>query len=369
MKNLRLGACALGLFTLLGCGQEIQPGNTPAEAPVVRGIRLLTVKTSELPSSQVFVGTLESPDRGLVASRIDGRVAHIAVKEGDEVRAGQLLLSLSDTTAPDQSKAAASALAEARGGLDAARARLDLAEKTHARYLALFAKEAVTAQEMDRVSAERQMALKGVEAAQAAAGRVSSLRDAAAVAAGYTRVSAPYDGTVVRRQVQEGSTVMPGTPLFVLDKKGELQVRAQFPEALIGKVAVGDVYALEVPSLDKKLSARVSDVLASADAVSRSFEVKLVPSEQQGLVSGLFVRLNSSAALGSPALLIPAAALLERGQLQGVYVVRDGLLHFRLVKTGRLHGEQIEILSGLNPGETIVTGGLEQAVAGARVEG
>lgn len=363
-----LSTVLLGSLFLTACSQEIQPGNTAREAPLARGLTLLTLSASQIAGGETFVGSVEAPERGRVAARIDGRVGRFEVQEGERVKAGALLLTLVDTTAGDQSRAAAAGVAEAQGTLAAARARLDLADKTLGRYRQLFAKEAVTPLEMDRVSAEQAMAANGLAAAEATVQRLSAQRAAATTAAGYTQVTAPYDAVLVRKEVQEGSTVMPGMPLLLLDRQGAWRVRAQLPEALTGKVAVGDGFRVELPALGKTLVATVAEVLPAADAQSRSFEVKLDLAEQAGLSAGLFARVAASGSQKS-ALMIPTTALLERGQLSGVYVVEAGVLHFRLVKTGVRSGEQIEILSGLAAGETIVTGGLEQAASGARVEG
>lgn len=357
--------CAL---LLTGCGQEIPPGNTQPQTPVVRGLTLLTLAASQIPGNDSFVGSVEAPQRGQIAARIDGRIGRIAVRAGDRVKAGALLLTLVETTAGDQARAAAAGVVEARGGLAAARARLELADRTLERYRRLFAKEAVTPLEMDRVSTEQALAAHGLAAAEAALQRLGAERAAAATAAGYSQVTAPYDGLVVAKLVEEGSTVMPGAPLLVLDRQGPWQVRAQLPEAYIGQVAIGDGFTVELPALGKTLAATVAEVRPAADSVSRSFEIKLDLAEQAGLSAGLFARV-AAASNQKSALLVPAAAVLERGQLSGVYVVKEGILHFRLVKTGVRSGDQVEILSGLAAGETIVVGGFEQAVSGARVEG
>jgi multidrug efflux pump subunit AcrA (membrane-fusion protein) len=86
------------------------------------------------------------------------------------------------------------------------------------------------------------------------------------------------------------------------------------------------------------------------------------------LAAGLYARVNVPGE-ARPMLLVPAAAVVYRGQLTGIYVVEEKILHYRLVKTGRTQGARVEILSGLNPGETIVTGGTVRARTGARVGG
>jgi RND family efflux transporter MFP subunit len=240
---------------LAACGRDIEPGETPAQRPVIRGLSLTTVVVATLPGTEMYVGTVESPDRGVLAARIDGRVGRIAVREGDLVQAGQLLLTIEGNPASHR-------LAEAEGVRKAAAARLELAEQTAGRYRQLFAKEAVTPQEMDRISAELEMARQHQHSAAAA---VETARTALA----YTRVTAPYAARLVRREVEEGTTVMPGTPLLALDRQGEWRVRARLPEALLGRVGAGDAVSVEIPAAGKTVSGKVAEILPAADSFRR----------------------------------------------------------------------------------------------------
>lgn len=338
---------------LAACGRDIEPGETSAQRPVIRGLALTTVAATTLPEAVTYVGTVESPDRGVLAARIDGRVGRIAVREGDLVRPGQLLLTIEGNPAPHR-------LSEAEGAHRAAAARLELAEQTAGRYRQLFVKEAVTPQEMDRVGAELEMARQQLRSAAAA---VETARTALA----YTRVTAPYDARLVRREVEEGTTVQPGTPLLVLDRQGEWRVRARLPEALLGRVAAGDAVSVEIPAAGRTLSGKVAEVLPAADPQSRAFEAKVAIVDGSGLGAGMYARVGLAGG-ARPALLVPAAAIVQRGQLSGLYVVEEGALRFRLVRTGRRLDDRVEILSGLAEGATIVAAGTEKAQHGARVE-
>ena len=112
------------------------------------------------PAGESFVGTVESSARGILAARIDGQVTQILVKEGDAVKAGQLLLVLGDNLAGDQLRQAEAGLAQAQEGAATAQAQLTLAEKTYARYRQLFEKQAITPQEMDQMTANLEVAKK-----------------------------------------------------------------------------------------------------------------------------------------------------------------------------------------------------------------
>jgi RND family efflux transporter MFP subunit len=347
-----LAACSLAL-ALTACS-DIEPGRSNDVAPLIAGLTVQVIGTSQLAAIQSYVGTVESPDRALIAARIDGRVSRIVVREGDRVGAGALLLSIEGNVAADR-------LTEAIGMRESAAARLRLSEQTYARYQQLRQAEAVTPQEMDRVAAEFEQAREGLKAAEAAVGQ-------ARTAVSFTQVTAPYAARVVRREVEVGSTVLPGTPLLVLDRLGGWQVRIDVPEAEVAGFAVGDALGVEIPSLNRSFPGRVAEIYPAADPGSRSFQLKVDLPADAPLSAGLFARVGRSAAT-SATLLVPKAAIVLRGQLTGLYVVEEGVLHFRLVKIGRTVSDRVEILSGLNAGESVVTGGVERARGGARVGG
>lgn len=359
--------CSLLLLLLSACGQKIEPGETPGQAPLVKGLTFTKVSESDLPGSETFVGTVESSARGVLAARIDGQVTKILVQEGDMVQAGQLLLVLGDNPAGDQLRQAQAGLARAREGEATAQAQLTLAEKTYARYRQLFAKEAITPQEMDQMTANLDVARKGTRAAQAAVSQAAAGLAAAGVASGYSQVKAPFTGQVVGKQVDVGSTVMPGQPLLTLDRQGIWQVRAAIPESFAGRVTVNAPLTVEIPALGKTVQGTVAEVQPAADPQSRSFQVKVNLPPLEGIAAGFFARVLF-AENGSRAILIPASALVTRGQLHAVFVREGQTLHLRLVRPGRQVGKQREILAGLAAGETIVTAGAERAINGARVE-
>ena len=353
MKTLTWILSLLLLLLLAACGSDIDPGRTSAEPPVVEGLGIETLSSEALAGTQYFIGTVESLDRATLIARIDGRVGSLKVKAGDHVAAGALLLTIADTPTGSQ-------LTGAESARQAAAARLHLAEQTLARFEKLKAGEAVTLQEFDRVASEAEQARGELKAAEA---RVEQARTVAA----HARVIAPYAAQVASTLVETGATVMSGTPLLVLDRAGGWQVRLSCPETLAGRIQPGTILNIEVPALMRTFVASVTEVEPAVDPVSRSFQVKAALPDDPQLAAGFFARAAYVSGT-TDTLLIPAVAVVTRGQLTGVYMVEDGILRWRLVKTGRLIGDRLEVLAGLALGEKVVVSGIDKAVSGARVE-
>lgn len=352
---------------LAGCGEKIEPGRSEQGPAEKIAITLLTLQAVKETSSETFVGSVESLDRALIVSRSSGIVAQLAVREGDPVKNGQLLVTISDDPAADQLRIAEAAVTSAKNQQATAQAHLRLAEQTMQRYEQLWIKQALTAQEYDQVKADlevarQQTAVTDAEVERAMAGRAAAQRQSQ-----FSRVTAPFSGRIASLQTKPGSTVLPGTPLLTMDSSGNRQARIKIPERLRNSLSVGTPLQIEIPSLQRTFVSQVERIQPGSESQSRSFEVLLSLPESQDLPSGVFVRAGL-AAQAEDVLLIPAAAVSTRGQLTGVFLERNGILHFRLVRLGRKFGEQWEVLSGLQSGDRIVSENVNRATDGAQVE-
>jgi RND family efflux transporter MFP subunit len=342
------------LLTITACGERIEPGQTADQPAAVSGLATTLVEPVPVPARYALPGTLESTDRGLLSARISGQVARILVDKGQVVKAGETLLTLSGETASSDLHSATAAMTAAERHLAEAETSLELAEATYARFLKLRDARAVTPYEFDQVKAER-------DASRAQ-------RSSARTMADQATVRAPYAATVAEILVDAGSTVQPGSPLLHLDRSGPLLVRVALPESLATRHQLGDHFQVELPALDKELTGTLAELLPTADPGSRTITAWLSLPEDPALKNGLFARVLLPEGAGMTTLMIPLQAVITRGQLTGVYVVENDILHYRLVRTGTVHGEQVEILSGVQAGEEIVAGELARARHGARLE-
>jgi RND family efflux transporter MFP subunit len=182
----------------------------------------------------------------------------------------------------------------------------------------------------------------------------------------YAKLAAPFSGVVITRTVEPGNLATPGAPLLTIEQDGLYRLEASVDESKLANVRVGQAVEA-VLETDRKLSARVSEIVPSVDAASRSYIVKLdLPATPQ-LRTGMFGRAIFPLGM-QKVVAVPLAALMERGQLQSVFVVEDGVAHTRLVTTGRRTGNAVEVLSGLTAGEKVVLPAPVGLQDGARVE-
>lgn len=357
---------AFAVFAISGCGGD-RTGSGEKEKPViVTGVSTEKVAAVAIPEGMEAVGTVKARNAAIIASRIPGTVTGVFVTEGQRVGRGKILVTLEAAESTAQAAAAYASVEEAERGLEESRARRRLADATFERYHNLFREEAVTRQELDNRRADRDVAAQVVARSEA---RVAAARQAARAAgavAGYTRIVAPLAGVVTAKQVERGMTVFPGTPLLTVEEEGNYRLEVAVPESLVAKVGVGDTVRVVVDGAGITASGRIAEVVPAADPASRTFTAKVDVAGKE-LRSGMFGRvfLTTGERHG---VAVPRSAVVERGALTSLWVV-DGrnIARMRLVKPGSLHGDRVEILSGLSAGERVVIGGVERVAEGAEI--
>ncbi len=325
---------------LAACGDQGARGTAaPTAEPVAAATATAAVKS--IPDLLEATGSVEPWVRVSPGTKILGRVAAVAAREGDRVARGDLLVRLEDRDLK-------AAVDQARAAVGRAEAGLENARSQDARMEALHARGSVTDKMREDAATAGQVAEAALSEARAAlAGAEATLA--------YTVIRAPRDGVVVERRVEPGDMATPGAPLLTLEDLSRVKVQVQVPEAAVMGLAPGAPATVRVDALEADFPAKVDRVWPAGDPASRTFRVELVlDNVESRLRSGLFVRARFPRG-SRPALLVPAAALWQRGGLTGAYVLDgEGVARLRWVEPGRAHGEEVEILSGLAAGEVVV---------------
>lgn len=386
----------LALFALAACGKEPAQPVKAQEMKIVRDVPVGPVAASEVAESAEVMGTVKSRTAATLSSKIVGRVLAVHAREGSQVEAGQLLVELDDQDIAAQVHRAEAGLLEAESAVPevdraiaaanaaraAAEAQRDLAAATLARYRQLLERKSVAPQEYDQVVARHKAAVADVERAvaevealqakrQQAQARIGAARAelrGAQVMRSYARITAPFSGVVTAKHADMGSLAAPGSPLLTLEDNRRYWLEVSVPDSQAAFIRREQALRVVVEASGLAATAAVSEIIPSADPATRTTQVRLNLPASPRLRSGLFGRAWVPVGRRQ-AIQIPREAIVERGQLQGVYVVgQDNVARFRLVRTGETRRNATEILAGLSEGEQVVLADTERVSDGARIE-
>lgn len=306
---------------------------------IPRGSLVVEARIVRLPVNESAVGTIQAVHETTIASRILARVVEINLRAGQVVKQGDVLIRLDDTDLHAR-------LQEAKAVADSARAEHDQAVIDERRFASLIESKAVSQNEYDKA----RTTLKTTEADLIRANETIAETQATLA---YATISSPMDGVVVDKKVDVGDTVTPGQPLVIVYDPQHMQLVASVRESLARRLMVGQDIGVRLDVLDKTFKAQVSEIVPDAQSTSRTFQVKVEVPFSSGLYTGMFGRILIPLEQEN-VLVIPRSAVEHVGQLELVNVSQDGMSQRRAVRTGRIIGQDCEVLSGLEADERVI---------------
>jgi RND family efflux transporter MFP subunit len=361
------GLLLLALATLAGCSSERETATAASET--VSNVSVLSVQPTNVPDLVEAVGTLRAAQTSQLAGQMMANIVEIRVHEGDRIQRGQVLAVLDEAQPRAALDRATAADLASQQGITAADSDLALAEATFKRYQTLYEKKSVSPQEFDEVKARYQAAEARRNMARAGQTQAKAAVQQAHTALGYTRILAPFDGLVTEKKADVGMLVSPGMPIFTVEDLHRYRLESAVNETDLKYVRMGQQVPVIIDAVgDKELKGRVVEIVPAADAASRSFLVKIEIPSDPALRSGLFGRAQFSRGERS-SLLIPRTAVVERGQLQGIYVLdQNKVANLRYITLGKPSGAQVEVLAGLQAGETLISDPGSRELSGKKIE-
>ncbi len=328
------------------CGGETSAPPADEMEPVT--VETATATATATAQAGRYSGTIQGTRRVPLATKMMGTVTQLAVEEGDRVRQGETLARIRSQNVEAQR-------AQVQARLRDARAARDNAEKQFNRIKALREKDSATEQEFDNAQTAYERAQAQVEALES---RLAETEDMLT----YATLEAPIDGYVVAKHSEEGALAAPGRPLLVVETLEDLKAVVQVPAEDVNRFAVGDSATVVIGAAGNvQRRGVVTQVNPSGNAVSRQFTVQVrLPRIDSGetsgataIKSGMYAEVLHQTGTRST-LTVPREALIERGQLTGLYAISNGTARLRWVRTGPRQGRRVEVLSGLRPGEMYV---------------
>lgn len=311
--------------------------------------------------SLALPGTLRGSVEAAIYARSNGYVSAALKNIGDRVTKGDLLATIE---APEQDQE----LAQARAAREQIRARLALAQSSLARWEGLRARDAVSQQELEERRSAVQQAQADVAAADANIARLAQLQ-------AFRRITAPFSGTVIRRNVDVGTLISAGSSggsreLFALAQTDPLRLNVAVPQAYVAAVRLGqevDVTLPEAPAT--AIKGTIRRTAGAIDSATRSMQIEIhVPNPDGRLLPGAYTQVSLGLHSTEQAFVLPPNTLVFGQEGPRVAVVgADQRIVLKPVRLGRDFGKAVEILAGITGEERVVINPPDALQAGEQV--
>ena len=341
MKSLPI-ATIFVVFTLaLGCLVSCKKSENEGFEGKNQGASVVVQKIEEKvrPVVEEVVGSVRAKSSATVEAKVSGRVS-------------QMLVDLGQHVVRDQTLAIIDAQ-EVKAQYDRAFANRDQTSRDFKRAGYLLQKQVTSHQEYDAAEGRYRIAEAAVNEAE--------------TMLGYVQVKAPFDGVITRKIADVGDFAAPGKPLLQIENPENLRFEADVPEAIIDHVQTGEAVDIVITSLGAIIHGTVSEISPTAEPNSRTFLTRIDFPITKGLRAGQFGRALFP--VGEfLSVSVPTTALIQRGQMEMVFINEQGRARLRLVKSGKRYGEEIEILSGVSKGDQVIRDTAQSLRDGQRVQ-
>jgi len=314
---------ALALSSCGKHGAESHQNASAARSAAV--VQVAQVAWNERPLYEPSVGTVRPHRQADVSAKLTGRVLQMLAVPGRRANEGDLLAEID--------------AGELRASAERARTARDQAKRDLDRTAALLPAHAISQSEYEQAQARYR-------------GSAASTDEAERMLAN-AEVRAPFTGMITRKDMDPGDLAMPGKPLFAMEDSARLRLESHVAESLAGAMKTGDKIRVTVDAAGADLEGVVAEISPSADAGSHTFLVKIDLPSHDLLRAGQFGRALIPRGRHR-SLDVPESAVMMRGQMEMAFVLERGAARMRLVRTGQRDGGRVEILSGLDAGETLL---------------
>jgi membrane fusion protein (multidrug efflux system) len=344
---LRLAGLLVAIGGLVACSSE------PPVEPIAPLVELVRVAAFDVEDRIESTGELRAVERAMIAAEVGGRITEILLDEGEAVAANEVLLRID----PERRELE---LATVRAQLAEASAATNEARREQRRLVQLHERGAASQSHLDTANTALESARSRLRAAEAQMGVAErALRDA--------EVRAPFAALIADRRVSRGEFVSPGTLLYDLVAMDPVEVEFHLPERDSGRITLDQPVNVHVaPQPDRVFEARISMVSPIIDPRTRTLRVEARLANPDGtLRPGLFARVDIGVAHRSDVVMIPEESVLQRALGPIVFMVDDdGRVHQREVRIGMHRRGAVEIESGIEAGEWVVTSGQARLLDG-----
>lgn len=335
VRTIVFGLLGIGLVGLIayrinknnqGAGPQSQKSS---QSPVK--ISGMVLKPRNFADQLSLSGSLEANEQVDVRSEVPGIVENIYFKEGAKVSQGQELFKVNDI--------------ELKAQLSKVQTAKKLAAENERRAKLLLEKQAISQEEYDIASADYQSSQAESELISAQLSKTS--------------VRAPFSGTIGLRNISKGTYVTPTTVVAKLVNTEQLKLTFAIPEKYVSRMKINSTLTFTTSDTKRPYTAKIYAIEPEVDVTTRTLKMRAVVDNSDGdLYPGMFVNVNFPLEIVPDALMVPTEALIPIQNGKEIFVVREGKAKAVEVKTGSRTSKDVRVLSGLQPGDTILTYGI-----------
>jgi RND family efflux transporter MFP subunit len=353
-------AAGIGAAWYFGTGSEGEaagPGMAGGGFRPTITVDVATVKRARVSDRVTVVGSLIGAATVDVVPKVSGRLESIQVRLGDRVSKNQLLARLEDRELQEQVRQAAASLEVSKASLRQREADLKFADTALKRSENLAARDLVSRQALDDAQARVEAAQAQVELSRAQLGQSQARLEELQINLTNTRILSPVDGFVGSRRVDAGAFVGPNSPVVSVVDISFVRLVTNLVERDLKRVGTGMAAEVQVDAYPGEVFAgRVARVAPILDPATRTAQMEVeVPNASARLKPGMYARVSFTVAESPNALTVPRNAVLDLEGVRGVYIAGDKAAKWTPVTTGIQQEEVVEVLSGLQDGDRIVT--------------
>ena len=312
----------------------------PKEKSTPIAVEVITVDSVAGDMTRTYVGEVQENASVAVSFATGGRIERVYVREGNRVRAGQVLATVNNATAQNAYNTAKASLQQAEDAYQRLKKVYDQGSLAEVKWVEMQA-------ELEKARSLEQIARKQLD---------------------DCTLKSPITGVVGTCHAKVGANLLPGEPVLTLLDMGSVSVTFSVPESEISSVSIGDLVYVTVPALNNRtLTGKISERSMTASLVSHSYQVKVsFPNSDKSLLPGMVCKVMLSLP-DNQGFVIPAKCVQTRPEGLSVWVMENGRAQHRIITSSAFVANGVLVSSGLHPGDTVVTVGMEKLYLNAEL--
>lgn len=312
---------------------ETAQASPASSGPSVIPVNTVTLNPEALKNTLKITGSVIANEAVELKSEISGKIETLRIEEGQSVKKGQFLLGINDDDLQAQ--------------LASAKYQKDLRSATEYRQGKLLARGAISQEEYDVALTELNTAIADIDLLEAQIEKTS--------------IAAPFSGTVGLRYVSEGAYISPTTTIASIYNINPVKIEFSVPGRYISRVKTGNKITFTTESSAQVFDGEIYAIEPQVNTATRSIKMRAISqNDEKLLLPGQFVDINLILETKENALMVPSQAVIPELKGHKVFVYKDGKALSRSIEIGLRTETQVEVLSGLEPNEVIITSGLLQ---------